>query len=79
MKEYNDPFDNKVFDAARVAAKVAFELMKMHVPTSEQTLYMCHKCGSKNISSVARQVRSADEGTSVFNSCRDCGKKRRDG
>ena len=32
----------------------------------ENMLYICFKCGSNNIFSVTKQVRSADEGTSVF-------------
>jgi DNA-directed RNA polymerase subunit M/transcription elongation factor TFIIS len=38
------------------------------------------KCGSKRVYSYARQVRSADEGTSVFAVCCECGNKwRHDG
>ena len=35
----------------------------------EKLLYTCFKYGSNNVFSVAKQVRSADEGTSVFNEC----------
>ena len=42
----------------------------------ENSLYTCFKCGSNNVISVAKQVRSADE---VFNECRDCHNKWRDG
>ena len=45
----------------------------------ENSLYTCFKCGSDNIFSIEKQVRSADEGTSVFNECRDCHNKWRDG
>ena len=41
--------------------------------------YSCFKCGSNNIFSVAKQARSAGEGSSVFNECRDCHNKWRDG
>ena len=39
--------------------------------TFENSLYSCFKCGKNNIFSIAKQVRSADEGTSVVNECRD--------
>ena len=45
----------------------------------ENSLYICFKCGSNDIFSVAKQVRSADKETSVFNECRHCHKKWRDG
>ena len=45
----------------------------------ENSLYTCFKCGNKNMFSVAKQARSADEGTSVFNECLDCHNKWRDG
>ncbi len=33
----------------------------------------CAKCGSTNIDSQELQTRSADEGTTVFYNCRNCG------
>lgn len=33
------------------------------------------KCGSKRVFSYSKQVRSGDEGTTVFASCMACGKK----
>ena len=33
--------------------------------TFENSLYTCFKCGSNNVFSIAKQVRSADEGTSI--------------
>ena len=45
----------------------------------ENLLYTCNKCSSNNLFSVAKQGRSADEGTPVFNECRDCHNKWRDG
>ena len=45
----------------------------------ENSLYTCFKCGSSKIFSIAKQIRSADEGTSVLNECCDCHKKWRDG
>ena len=41
----------------------------------ENSLYTCFKCGSNIVFSVAKQVRSADEGTSVFDECQDCHNK----
>ena len=73
-------FSNRVFDSAKKRVSEVLDLMERpNIPSSEQTLYMCYKCGSENISSIAKQVRSSDEGTSVFNSCNDCRNKWRDG
>ena len=33
--------------------------------TFENSLYTYFKCGSNNVFSIAKQVRSADEGTSI--------------
>ena len=69
-------FLNPVFDEAREQVKRAFEQMTSpELVSSRQSLYTCFKCGSKNIASVAKQVRSSDEGTSVFNTCKKCGNK----
>ena len=42
-------------------------------------MYTCFKCGSNEVFSIAKQVRSVDEGASVFNEYRDCHNKWRDG
>ena len=39
----------------------------------------CTPVSSDNVFSITKQVRSADEATSVFNKCRDCHNKWRDG
>ena len=44
----------------------------------ENLLHTCFKCGSNKIFSIAKQVRSADEGISLFNECGDCHNKWRD-
>ena len=53
-------------------------LMQLRVCASEQALYVCSKCGRKNIMSVAKQVKSCNESTSVFSRCNDCDNKWRD-
>ena len=74
-----DPiFEHPVFDSAKERKNFIRHLEKSQEPL-ENSLYTCFKCGSNNIFSVAKQVRSADEGTSVFHECRDCHKKWRDG
>ena len=68
-----DPiFEHPVFDSAKEKVKRAMEQLKKPQETFDNSLYACFKCGSNNVFSVAKQVRSADEGTSVFNKCRDC-------
>ena len=74
-----DPFDNPVFASARARQEAALRQLATKVVRAEQSLYTCHKCGSKDIQSVSKQVRSCDEGTSVFNTCFGCKNKWRDG
>ena len=33
----------------------------------------CKKCNSKNVHVMSKQTRSADEGTTLFFTCLDCG------
>ena len=75
MNHFNDP----IFDRAKLREKEYFKLLLHKVKPSQQRLYTCHKCKSTNITSVSKQVRSADESSSVFNRCGDCGNKWRDG
>lgn len=35
----------------------------------------CKKCGSDNVFSESRQTRSADEATTIFYTCLNCGNK----
>ena len=71
-----DPiFEHSVFDSATEKVKRVMRQLEKPWKTLENTLYTCFKCGSNNVFSIAKQVRSADEGTSVFNNCRDCHNK----
>ena len=76
-----DPiFEHPVFDSVREKMeRFIRQLEKSQEAFENSLLYTCFKCGSNNICSVAKQVRSADEGTSVFNECCDCHNKWRDG
>ena len=79
VKRKIDPiFEHPVFDSAREKMKRIRQLEKSQ-ETVENSLYTCFKCGRNDAFSIAKQVRSADEGTSVLNECRDCYKKWRDG
>ena len=70
-----DPiFEHPVSDSAREKMKHFIRHLEKSKEPLENSLYTCFKCGS-NIFSIAKQVRSADEGTSVFNECRDCHNK----
>ena len=67
-----DPiFEHPVFDLAREKVKHIMRQIEKSQEVLENTLYTCFKFGSNNIFCVAKQVRSADEGTSVFDKCRD--------
>ena len=75
-----DPiFEHPIFDLAREKMKRFIRHLEKSEKVLEKLLYTCFKYGSNNVFSVAKQVRSADEGTSVFNECGDCHNKWRDG
>ena len=74
-----DPiFEHLFFDSAREKMKHFKRHLEKSQEALENSLYTCFKCGSNSVFSVAKQVRSADEGTSVFNECSDCHNKWRD-
>ena len=72
-------FDHPVFDSAREKFRRYMEQLQKSQETFDNPLYSCFKCGSSNVLSILKQVRSADEGTSVFNQCLICHNKWRDG
>ena len=78
-----DPiFKHPVFDLAREKIKHFIRQLQKSQEALENSLYICFKCGSNNIYnifSVAKQLRSSYEGTSVFNERHDCHNKWRDG
>ena len=71
--------EHPVFDSTRDKMKRFIRQLEKLQEAFEHSLYTCFKFGSNNIFSVAKQVRSADEGASVFNECRYCHNKWRDG
>ena len=74
-----DPiFEHPVFDSAKEKMKRFIRQFEKSREALENSLHTCFKCGSNNIFSFAKQVRSADEGTSAFNECRDRHNKWRD-
>ena len=75
-----DPvFEHPVFDSAREKMKRFIRQLEKSQGALENLLYTCFKCGSSNVFSVAKQIRSADEGRSIFNECCDCHNNWRDG
>ena len=79
-KKKKDPiFEHPVFDSGRENMKRFIRQLEKSQETLENSLYTCFKCGSNNIFSIGKQVRSADEGISVFCECHDCHNKWRDG
>ena len=75
-----DPiFEHPVFDSAREKMKHFIKQLEKSLEPFEKSLYTYFKCGSNNMFSVEKHVRSADEGTSLFNECRNCHNKWRDG
>ena len=58
-----DPnFQHPVFDLAREKVKHVIRQLEKPPEAFENLLYTCFKCGSNKIYSIAKQVRSADEG-----------------
>ena len=75
-----DPiFEHSVFDSARENKKRFIRQLEKSEETFENLLQTCLKYGSSNVYSMAKQVRSADDRTSVFSECCDCHNKWRDG
>ena len=75
-----DPiFEHPVFDSAREKVLSFIRQLEKPQETFESSLYTWFKCGNNKIFSIAKQVMSADKGTSVFNKCRECHNKWRDG
>ena len=74
-----DPiFEYPVFDSAREKIKRVIRQLEIPPKALENLLCTCFKCGSNKIFSIAKQVKSADVGKTVFNDCRDCHNKWRD-
>ena len=74
-----DPiFEHPVFDSAREKMKRFIRQLKKSQETFENSLYTCFGCGSNNVFSITKHVRSADEGMTVLNECRDCQNKWKD-
>ena len=68
VKRKIDPiFEYLVFDSASEKVKRVKRQLEKPQETLENSLYTCFKCGSNKIFSIAKQVRSADEGTTVSN------------
>lgn len=44
-------------------------------PKIKEGIYTCRKCGSKRVSVIMAQLRSADEGMSAICQCTACGAK----
>lgn len=63
-----------IFDSCRDALDREIQTMKPIKPT-EEGIYQCSKCGSRQTSVVKAQTRSADEGMTDFVTCHNCGKK----
>ena len=75
----NSIFEHPIFDSAREKVKCVIKLLEKPQETFKGLLHICFKCGSNKIFSIAKQVRPADEGPSVFNDGRDCHNRWRDG
>ena len=68
-----DPnFEHPVFDSAREKMKRVIRQLEKPKEAFENSLYTCFKCGGNNISSIAKQFRSADEEMTIFKECRGC-------
>jgi DNA-directed RNA polymerase subunit M/transcription elongation factor TFIIS len=60
-------------DAIRIILSVSHGIdCNDNIITTESSIYVC-VCGSKHIATIDRQIRSADEGSSIQCVCRKCG------
>ena len=78
-KKMSSVFKHPIFDSAREKVKRFIGQLEKSQKALENSLYTCFKYGSNNVFSIAKQVRFADEGTSVFSECREYHNKWRDG
>ena len=63
-----DPiFEHPVFDSVREKIKYFIMQHEKSQEAFKNSLYIYFKCGGSKIFSIEKQVRSADEGTTVFN------------
>ena len=75
-----DPiFEHPIFDSAREKVRRAMEQLEKSQEILENSFYTCFKCGSNKVFSIAKLVRSADEGMPVFNEYCDCHNEWRNG
>ena len=65
--------DNLVQEETNISKM--FQTVTVEVTDSRYALSVCGNCKSTNVRNEAMQVRSADEGMSVFSTCLDCGHK----
>lgn len=81
MKEIaNDIKDRKIGWDSPVYKKVASRMAEhdeflVNPVEVVEGVSKCEKCGSMKTYSIAKQVRSSDEGTSVFCRCSVCGNR----
>ena len=74
-----DPiFEHPAFDSARERVECVIRQLEKPQEALKNSLYTCFKCGRNKIFSIAKLVRSSDEGVTVFDKCRDCHNKWRD-
>lgn len=67
-------FENPLLSKSKDKLAMDMEIYRNKIDV-ESGAFDCRKCQSKETLSVARQIRSADEATSVFVSCLSCGYK----
>jgi len=76
LKKYatNVPDDDQI--TAEYARKVIMSVSNINVNPSNKTrnssIYVCKKCGQKDVVSRERQTRSSDEGSTIVLICRSC-------
>ena len=62
-----DPiFEHPVFDSAKEKMNRFITQLEKSQKALENSFYTCFKCGSSNVFSIAKQVRSVDERTFLF-------------
>jgi DNA-directed RNA polymerase subunit M/transcription elongation factor TFIIS len=66
-------YDQKIYDKAKKFESITDKIIEDPIKICS-SVYKC-TCGSDNISYNLQQIRSADEGMTVFIKCNNCGKE----
>jgi len=74
IKDHKLFFYNHIFES-EILLESNIDMANCNDFEVEEGIYTCNKCKSTKTYSAAKQIRSADEGTTVFITCWNCNNK----